>query len=193
MIIRESEMDKHHSNQDLYASMIRVDHAGEHGAVRIYDGQRAVFAAGRGRGVALSMVEDMAAQEQAHLDGFDRLVVDHHVRPTIFQPLWHVAGFALGAVSALTSEAMAMTCTAAVEEEIDAHYARQLTTLAARANADGDITPTLEAFICQCRADERDHRAQALAAGGEATATQKLVARMIRAGCRIAIRLSERV
>ena len=114
----------------LLAEMIRVDHAGEHGAVRIYDGQLAIFGKIKGKEKTADLVRHMADQEQAHLDNFDHLIVDRDIRPTAFGPLWNVAGFALGAASALLGEKAAMACTAAVETEIDAHYAAQMDELA---------------------------------------------------------------
>ncbi|MGH7092446.1 MAG: demethoxyubiquinone hydroxylase family protein, partial [Stellaceae bacterium] len=100
------------------AAMIRVDHAGEYGARRIYDGQLAVLR----RGPARAAVAEMAAQEAQHLAAFEGLVRQRRVRPTLLQPLWNAAGFALGAATALLGERAAMACTAAVEEVIDEHY-----------------------------------------------------------------------
>ena len=106
--------------------MIRVDHAGEHGAVRIYDGQLAVFDKIPGFEKTADLVRHMAQQEQEHLDHFDALIVERNVRPTAFGPLWNVAGFALGAVTALMGEKAAMACPAAVATEIDEHYTAQV-------------------------------------------------------------------
>ncbi|HEV8680857.1 MAG TPA: demethoxyubiquinone hydroxylase family protein, partial [Stellaceae bacterium] len=103
-------------------AMIRVDHAGEYGAVRIYDGQLAVI----GRGRAREAIRHMAEQEGRHLAAFDELVRARAVRPTALQPLWHIAGYALGAATALLGERAAMACTVAVEEVIDEHYRDQL-------------------------------------------------------------------
>src|SRR6201997_1774534 len=110
------------------ARIIRVDHAGEYGAKRIYDGQLAVL--GRRRGGAAEKIRHMAEQEQRHLDAFEKLVPDRRVRPTALSPVWHVAGFALGAATALLGERAAMACTVAVEEVIDEHYQRQINRLA---------------------------------------------------------------
>ncbi len=101
--------------------MIRVDHAGEYGAVRIYAGQLAVLR----RRAASPVIREMAEQEQAHLRRFDRMIADRHVRPTVFAPLWHVGGFLMGAGTALLGAPAAMACTVAVEEVIDAHYGAQ--------------------------------------------------------------------
>ena len=100
---------------------IRVDHAGEYGAKRIYQGQLAVL----GRSKYGPMIEHMKAQEQVHLDTFSRLIAQRRVRPTALLPIWHVAGFALGAATALLGHRGAMACTVAVEEAIDEHYRAQ--------------------------------------------------------------------
>ena len=105
--------------------MIRVDHAGEYGAKRIYDGQLAVLR----RSPAAPTIHRMAEQERRHLARFERLVPERRVRPTLLQPLWHVAGFALGAATAMLGKRAAMACTVAVEEVIDRHYARQIEAL----------------------------------------------------------------
>jgi ubiquinone biosynthesis monooxygenase Coq7 len=123
--------------------MIRVDHAGEHGAVRIYDGQLAVLK----HGPAARAIRHMAAQEKRHLDAFDKLMLERRVRPTALSPLWNVAGFALGAASALLGPKAAMACTVAVEEVIEEHYRAQ-------AEALGDDDPTLKATINEFREDE---------------------------------------
>ena len=107
------------------ARIIRVEQAGEFGAVRIYAGQRAVLRQGK----AADAIELMAAQEAVHLETFDRLIVERRVRPTALRPLWHVGGYAMGAATALLGEKAAMACTAAVEEVIDEHYAGQLAEL----------------------------------------------------------------
>ena len=117
---------------DLH-SMIRVDHAGEYGATRIYAGQLAVL---RGSSRAAHLVTHMAAQEERHRAFFDRMIVERGVRPTLLQPIWKVAGFALGAATAALGPDAAMACTAAVETEIDKHYSQQLAEL-------GDTDPEL--------------------------------------------------
>jgi 3-demethoxyubiquinol 3-hydroxylase len=167
---------------DAVARMIRVDHAGEYGAARIYDGQLAVL--GRSRTVAA--VHEMAEQEKRHLVAFERLVVARRVRPTLLTPLWHVAGFALGAVTAFMGERAAMACTVAVEEVIDEHYRRQAERL-------GPEEAALKQEILAFRKDELDHRDTAIAAGGTEVAGYGLLAGAIKAGSRLAIWLSERV
>src|ERR1700751_3582454 len=97
-------------------SMIRVDHAGEYGAVRIYEGQLAGLKRRQSAAASVETIAHMAQQEQRHLKAFDRLVHERRVRPTALAPVWLLAGFALGAATAALGEKAAFACTAAVEE-----------------------------------------------------------------------------
>lgn len=164
------------------ASMLRVNQAGEYGATRIYAGQLAVLKPSSPAG---KLVARMAGQEQRHLARFDALIAERLVRPTVLQPVWRVAGFALGAATALMSERAAMACTDAVETEIDRHYAAQLDEL-------GDDDPELSADIAEFRDEELEHRDTARAAGSESAVGYPLLTAAIRAGCRAAISLSKR-
>ena len=163
--------------------MLRVDQAGEYGATRIYAGQLAVMG---DRTPLAGEIRHMAEQEAEHNAKFDALMAARGVRPTALQPLWNVAGFALGAATALIGPKAAMACTAAVETEIDRHYSAQLDAL-------GDRDPELSDMIAAFREDERDHRDLALANGAEQAPGYPLLSGAIRLGCRIAIRLAERV
>lgn len=165
------------------SSMLRVDQAGEYGATRIYAGQLAVL---RSSSPAAKLVSRMALQEERHLKRFDELVAERAVRPTLLQPLWNVAGFALGAATALISEEAAMACTEAIETQIDRHYQQQLTEL-------GDEDPELVADIAQFRSEELEHRDTARAAGAERAPGYPLLTGFIGAACRVAIGLSKRV
>jgi ubiquinone biosynthesis monooxygenase Coq7 len=170
------------SKQQMIDRILRVDQAGELGAVRIYQGQRAVL----GKGRHGPLLAKMAAQEQHHLDTFTRLIGDRGVRPTALSPIWHVAGFALGAATALLGERAAMACTVAVEEAIDEHYADQ----AAQLGADeADLKATIETF----RAEELEHRDIGLANEAEKAPAYPLLSTAIKTGCKLAIWLSERV
>jgi ubiquinone biosynthesis monooxygenase Coq7 len=164
-------------------SMLRVDQAGEYGATRIYAGQLAVL---RRNCPEAKLIARMAAQEQRHLDRFNRLMAERRIRPTALLPLWNVAGFALGAATALLSEKAALACTDAVETEIDRHYASQLDAL-------GKDDPELAADIDEFRADELEHRDTARAAGAGQAIGYPLLTAAIRAGCRVAIGLSKRI
>jgi ubiquinone biosynthesis monooxygenase Coq7 len=162
--------------------IIRVDHAGEYGARRIYQGQLAVL----GRGDKGPVLRHMQAQEQVHLDTFSRLIASRRVRPTALLPLWHVAGFALGALTAAMGERAAMACTVAVEEAIDEHYAAQTATLG---EDEAPLRETIEAF----RQEELEHRDIGLEHGAEQAVGYRLLTRAIKAGCKVAIKVSERV
>ena len=163
--------------------MLRVDQAGEYGATRIYAGQLAVLG---NRAPVSPEIAGMASQEAAHREVFDRMLAERSVRPTALQPLWSAAGFALGAATALLGPEAAMACTAAVETEIDRHYSQQLDEL-------GDDDPELAARIQEFREDEREHHDAAIAGGAERAPAYPLLSGAIRLGCRLAIRLSERI
>jgi ubiquinone biosynthesis monooxygenase Coq7 len=165
--------------------MIRVDQAGEFGATRIYEGQLAVMG---DRGPHSAEIRHMAEQEAEHRAKFDALLASRGVRPTALHPFWSAAGYLLGAGTALLGPEAAMACTAAVEEEIDKHYTEQLDRLK-DSGADPELADMIEAF----REDEREHRDAALANGAERAPAYPLLAGAIKLGCRIAIKVSERV
>jgi ubiquinone biosynthesis monooxygenase Coq7 len=163
-------------------AILRVDQAGEYGAVRIYAGQLAAIGKGRGR----EEIRHMAEQEKRHLETFDRLLREHHVRPTLLQPLWHVAGYALGAATALLGERAAMACTVAVEEVIDEHYAGQAARL-------GGTDPALTDTIREFRDDELRHRNTALDRGATDAIGYDVISAVVKTGSRLAIWLSTRL
>ncbi len=165
------------------AAMIRVNHAGEYGAIRIYAGQRAILG---DNAPGAREVAHMAQQEQRHLDWFNAALSRRGVRPTALHPLWHVAGYALGAATAALGPEAAMACTAAVEKEIDRHYGEQLIEL-------GDSDPELSAAIADFQSEEAEHRETALAHGAESALAYPLLAGVIGLGCRVAIGLSKRI
>jgi ubiquinone biosynthesis monooxygenase Coq7 len=164
-------------------SKLRVNQAGEYGATRIYAGQLAVL---RRNSPASKLIARMDGQERRHLERFNALMAERRVRPTVLQPVWDVAGFALGAATALMSEEAAMACTDAVETEIDRHYGRQLEEL-------GEDDPELAADIAKFRAEEVEHRDSAREAGAERAFGYPLLTAAVRAGCRLAIGLSKRI
>jgi Ubiquinone biosynthesis protein COQ7 len=169
---------------DGVAAMIRVDHAGEYGAVRIYAGQMAVFGARNSR--TADAIRHMAAQEDEHLARFDALLKERAVRPTVLQPVWHVAGFALGAATALLGERTAMACTEAVEAVIDTHYGEQIERLGVR-------EPALKETIEKFRADEVAHHDAAIDHGSQKALGHGALTAAIKTGCKLAIALSARI
>lgn len=170
------------SPEDLVAAMVRVDHAGEYGAARIYDGQLAVLGASPTAGA----IRRMAEAEKRHLEAFDAMLVRRRVRPTALAPLWHVAGFALGAATAALGERAAMACTAAVESVIDEHYAKQVDQL-------GDDEAELRRLIADSRADEIEHKMTALAHGAADAPGYEPLTIAIKTATRVAIWLSTRI
>ena len=170
------------NDQQLIERIIRVDHAGEYGAARIYDGQLDVLK----NTPAEPIIRKMALQEQRHLDYFDKLVVERRVRPTILSPLWHVAGYALGVFSAKLGESAAMTCTVAVESVIDEHYLKQINEL-------GEHETDLREKLAEFRRDEIDHRDTASAHVQKDSTELKTLGNVIRSATRTAIWLSERL
>ena len=148
--------------------IIRVDHAGEFGARRIYEGQLAVLK----NHPDAAVIRHMHEQELTHLRAFERLMVERRVRPTALHPLWNLAGFALGAATAMLGPKAAMACTVAVEEVIDEHYRQQHEQLG---EDEAELKNTIEKF----RAEE--------AAG------YPLLTNAIKAGSRLAIWLAERI
>ena len=166
----------------LVERMIRVDHAGEYGALRIYEGQMAVL----GTAAAGGAIAHMADQERDHLAAFEKLICERRVRPTALTPLWHLGGFVLGAVTAALGPRVAMACTAAVEEVIDHHYARQIEQLG---EDEADLRASMESY----RADEAAHRDTAYEHGAREAPGYGVLTGAIKVGTRLAIWLSERV
>lgn len=168
------------------AQILRVDHAGELGAVHIYRGQRAVFSAAAGHEAISEQLERMEAHEARHLQRFEALLNDTRTRPTVLAPLWRAAGFALGAGTALLGEKAAHLCTEAVESVIEAHYAGQIAELEGRDDA-------LAAELVGFRNDELAHRDEAVESGAREAPAAPALGALIRAGCRAAIKISERI
>ena len=160
---------------------LRVDHAGEYGAQRIYAGQLAVLK----NHAVTSEIRHMAAQEQVHLAAFNRLLPVYKVRPTVLLPFWHIAGYALGVVTAKLGAHAAMACTVAVESVITDHYDSQL--------REGAIDPALHATIAQFRDEEMEHHAIGLDHGAERTPGYPALTAAIRGICRGAIWLTAQV
>lgn len=163
-------------------SMIRVNHAGEYGAKRIYEGQLAML---RGK-PAYAKIEEMKEQELEHLETFEQLIRDKHVRPTALMPLWHVGGWMLGATTAALGEKAAMACTVAVESVIAEHYGEQEEAL-------GDTEADLKATISKFREDELEHHDTGLEEGAEQAPAYRALYHGIRGITRAAIALSKRV
>lgn len=172
------------SHQDMLHQMIRVNQAGEYGAVQIYKGQLQVIKDPEVR----QTIQHMLEQEKAHLDQFNQQMVKNKVRPTALSPLWRVAGFALGAMTGLLGKKAAMACTVAVEEVIDDHYKSQETYLSQKGQ-DQD----LKDLITKCRQEELAHRDIGYAHGAEQALAYPLLSKGIKLASRTAIWLSKRL
>ena len=176
------------AEEAMIEEMIRVDHAGEYGAVRIYEGQLAVFKHLPHTRETAEALARMAKDEEVHLARFTKIVNERGVRPTALNPVWHVAGFALGAATALLGEKAAHACTEAVETVIDEHYAAQVKRLDTLGEAERPLRDTIEQF----RLEELEHRDEAIEKGAKEAVAYPLLSGAIKAACRLAIKLSEK-
>lgn len=170
------------SGREALDRLIRVDHAGEYGARRIYAGQLAVL----GDHPLAGEIRHMAAQEDVHLAHFEGLMRETQSRPSALLPFWHVAGYALGAATALMGPKAAMACTVAVESVIGEHYGKQVAAL-------DDSQAPLRDTIARFRAEELEHHDAGLAHGAEETPAYGLLSAVIKRGCKAAIWVAERV
>lgn len=168
------------------AEILRVDHAGEYAAVHIYRAQRAVLDGRRGKDRIAADLAEMEGHEAVHLARFDALLNQHAVRPTALMPLWRLAASALGAGTALIGDKAAHACTEAVESVIEKHYADQIEELK-------DRDPDLAAELTRFRDEELAHHDHAIAEGSREAPAYRLLSAVIKAGCRVAIKASERV
>lgn len=172
------------SKEEYVERLIRVDHAGEYGAVRIYEGQLAIL----GKKPSGPIVQHMLEQEKAHLATFDKLINERRVRPTALMPLWHVAGFALGAATAMMGERAAMACTVGVEEAIDEHYQSQIEALEPYSD-EANLRETCVKF----REEELEHRDTGLDHGAKQAPGYEVLTGTIKAASKLAIWLSKRI
>ena len=168
------------------AEILRVDHAGEYAAVHIYRAQRAVFEGRAGKAAIAADLEEMRGQEAVHLARFEALLNAEQVRPTVMTPVWRLAALALGAGTALIGDKVAHACTEAVEDVIEKHYTDQIAELAER-------DPALAAELARFRDEEMAHHDHAVAHGSREAPAYRLLSAVIKAGCRAAIKVSERV
>ncbi len=171
-----------HATSEDVSEAIRVNHAGEYGAQRIYEGQLAILK----NAPSTPVIREMKEQEIEHLETFERYMKQRHVRPSALLPFWHVAGWALGAGTALMGEKAAMACTVAVESVITEHYGEQLDSL-----SDGE--EELKSTISQFLADEQEHHDIGLAHEAERAPGYGLLSAVIKSGCRAAVAIAKRV
>ena len=171
------------TDRDILEEIIRVDHAGEYGATRIYDGQIAIF--GKDTKIGKT-IQHMADQEKEHIEKFDELILSERIRPTALLPIWNIAGYALGAGTALMGEKAAMACTVAVEKVIGEHYQGQIELLE-------DDQKKLKLTIKKFAADELEHHDIGIAHDAERTPGYKILTKVIEIGCKTAIAISKKI
>ncbi|XP_034044198.1 5-demethoxyubiquinone hydroxylase, mitochondrial [Thalassophryne amazonica] len=172
--------------KEMIHRILRVDHAGEYGANRIYAGQMAVL----GRSQMGPVIQEMWDQEKKHLEKFNEILADNRVRPTALLPVWNVAGFLLGAFTALLGKEGAMACTVAVEESITEHYNSQIRALMEK---DPDRYIELLKVIKDFRDDEMDHFYTGLDHNAEDAPGYWILKNGIQVGCKAAIYISQRL
>jgi ubiquinone biosynthesis monooxygenase Coq7 len=165
--------------------ILRVDHAGELAAVHIYKGQSMVFSDTPKRELS-EQFEHMQGEEQVHLDAFEGLLREKNIRPTAMSPVWRLAALGLGVGTALLGEKAAHACTEAVEEVIAGHYAEQIAELE-------PSDPELAARLTQFRDDEISHHDRAVEQGAREATAYPLLSALIKTGCRVAIKISEKI
>lgn len=172
------------TSQERIKQMIRVNQAGEYGAMRIYQGQLDVLK----NHPSSSLIQTMKDQELEHLETFNQFLTERKIKPTFFKPLWHLGGYALGALTAKLGVKAAMACTVAVEEVIDQHYATQVEELEEKS-----LEPELSTTIKRFREDEISHKDQSLEAGAADAPGFTILRHGIKTISRVAIWLSTRI
>lgn len=184
---------------------VRVDHAGELGADRIYAGQMAVLGENElivrllnalikfmfleGHTKVGPTIKHMWDQEIVHRREMERMIKKHRVRPTIMTPFWNIAGFALGAGTALLGEKAAMACTVAVETVIVEHYNNQLRQLMESPNPDKELLEVITKF----RDEEQEHHDCGIDHGAKQAPFYETLTNVIKFGCKTAIKISEKI
>ena len=181
--LKKTNKSRIKTNRQTLEEIIRVDHAGEYGATKIYDGQIAIF--GKDSKIGKT-IQHMADQEKEHIDKFNDLIIEHKVRPTALLPVWNIAGFALGASTALIGEKAAMACTVAVEKVIGEHYQEQLELLE-------DDHKELKKTISKFRDDELEHHDIGIEHDAENAPGYRIMTKLIELGCKTAIAISKKV
>jgi ubiquinone biosynthesis monooxygenase Coq7 len=169
-------------SKTMLAQIIRVNHAGEYGAKRIYEGQLRILKNSKSGPIIAHMKE----QELKHLEYFEQQIAQHQVRPSLLQPLWHVSGYLLGVGTALLGPETAFACTEAVEDVIAEHYGAQIEAL-------GADHPELKEKIIEFRQEEIEHQNIALEHNSTQAPAHKLLTQIIKCGCKLAIKLAKHV
>ena len=174
------------TNKKILEEIIRVDHAGERGAIKIYEGQLLALKTIKQDEFLKDKIEKMKEHEKEHLTYFEKEIQKRKIKPTYFLPLWDVMGVTLGFGTALLGKKAAMLCTASVEEVIEDHYQNQLKEL-------GDDEKDLKAKIEKFKEDEVGHKNIAYEAGATNKGLYSIMNKIIRTGSRITITISEKI
>ena len=174
------------TDQKILEEIIRVDHAGERGAIKIYEGQLLALKTIKQDDKLKDIIEDMKEHEKEHLDYFEKEIKKRNMKPTYFLPLWDLMGVSLGFGTALLGKKAAMLCTASVEEVIEDHYENQLKKI-------GDDDKDLKIKIEKFKEDEVNHKNIAYETGASKTGIYSVMDKIIRTGSKIAITISEKI
>jgi len=174
------------TNQKTLEEIIRVDHAGERGAIKIYEGQLLALNTIKQDKDLKNIIEKMKEHEKEHLEYFEKEIQKRKIKPTYFLPLWDVMGVALGFGSTLLGKKAAMLCTASVEEVIENHYQNQLDKL-------GDDEKDLKNKIKKFKSDEIDHKNIAYESGATNKGFYSVMDKIIKTSSKIAITISEKI
>ena len=174
------------TNKKILEEIIRVDHAGERGAIKIYEGQLLALKTIKQDNVLKDKIEEMKEQEKEHLEYFEKEIQKRKIKPTYLLPLWDLMGVALGFGTAMLGKKATMLCTASVEEVIEDHYQNQLKKLG---NDEKDLKAKIEKF----KEDEVNHKNIAYESGANNKGFYSIMDKVIRTGSRIAITISEKI
>ena len=174
------------TNKKTLEEIIRVDHAGERGAIKIYEGQLLALKTIKQDNDLKDKIEEMKEQEKEHLEYFEKEIQKRKIKPTYLLPVWDLVGVALGFGTALLGKKAAMLCTASVEEVIEDHYQNQLKKLG---NDEIDLKSKIEKF----KSDEVRHKNMAYKSGATNKGLYSIMDKAIRAGSKIAITISEKI
>jgi len=174
------------TDQKILEEIIRVDHAGERGAIKIYEGQLLALSTIKQDKNLKKIIEEMKEHEKEHLEYFEKEIQKRNMKPTYFLPVWDLMGVSLGFGSALLGKKATLLCTASVEEVIEDHYENQLGKI-------GEDEKDLKTKIEKFKGDEVNHKNTAYESGASRTGIYSIMDKIIRTGSKIAITISEKI